>query len=42
MRFLFCQNCNKKLLQINNFDKLSIKCTRCKQINTFSNLTYKP
>ena len=36
MRFILCTNCNKKLLKIGNFDKLSIKCARCKTINAYS------
>ena len=36
MHFISCQECGKKLLKIGNFDKLSIKCSRCKTINHLS------
>ncbi|WP_230660414.1 Com family DNA-binding transcriptional regulator [Psychrobacter sp. I-STPA10] len=36
MKFIKCQNCGKKLLKIGVFDNLSIKCSRCKIINTMS------
>lgn len=36
MQFISCQECGKKLLKIGNFDKLSIKCSRCKTINHLS------
>ncbi|STZ07220.1 Mu-like prophage protein Com [Moraxella caprae] len=42
MRFLFCQNCNKKLLQVDCFDNIAIKCNRCKQINHFSCVAQSP
>lgn len=36
MKFISCQECGKKLLKIGSFDKLSIKCSRCKTINHLS------
>ncbi|WP_199508632.1 MULTISPECIES: Com family DNA-binding transcriptional regulator [unclassified Psychrobacter] len=36
MKFISCQECNKKLLKIGNFDRLSIKCPRCKTLNHLS------
>lgn len=36
MKFLTCQNCNKKLLKIGTFYSLSIKCPRCKTLNHLS------
>lgn len=36
MRFICCQNCNKKLLKIGQYDELAIKCPRCKTINHLS------
>lgn len=42
MNFINCQNldCNRKLLMIDNFNKLSIKCPRCKHINNFSSVLH--
>ncbi len=44
MNFIRCQNttCRKNLLKIGHFDELSIKCSRCKNINTFSNVKNVP
>lgn len=36
MQFISCQECGKNLLKIGNFDRLSIKCSRCKTINYLS------
>lgn len=36
MKFISCQECGKNLLKIGNFDKLSVKCSRCKTINHLS------
>ena len=36
MRFILCTNCSKKLLKIGNFDKMSIKCGRCKTVNAYN------
>ena len=36
MQFISCQECGKKLLKIGNFDRLSIKCPRCKTLNHMS------
>lgn len=42
MRFLFCQSCNKKLLQVDVFNHIAIKCNRCKEINHFSQIPAPP
>lgn len=39
MKFLTCQNCGKKLLKTDGFNRLSIKCRHCKQINLFTSVT---
>lgn len=39
MKFLTCQNCDKKLLKTDGFNRLSIKCRHCKQINLFTSVT---
>ncbi|WP_167539574.1 Com family DNA-binding transcriptional regulator [Moraxella caprae] len=35
MNFIACQSCHKKLLKIANFDRLQVKCPRCKAINNY-------
>lgn len=42
MRFLFCQSCNKKLLQVDVFNHIAIKCNRCKEINHFTQIPAPP
>lgn len=42
MKFIQCQNCDRKLLKIGKFDELSIKCPRCKTINHLSVTNAKP
>lgn len=42
MKFVLCQNCNKKLLKIGRYDYLSIKCHRCKTVNFLSVENAKP
>lgn len=42
MKFIQCQNCDRKLLKIGKFDMLSIKCPRCKTINHLSVENAKP
>nr|WP_159770348.1 hypothetical protein [Enhydrobacter sp. 8BJ] len=39
MKFLTCQNCGKKLLKTDGFNRLSVKCRHCKQINLFTSVT---
>jgi phage FluMu protein Com len=39
MKFLTCQNCSKKLLKADGFNRLSVKCRHCKQINLFTSVT---
>ena len=38
MKFLTCQNCGKKLLKTDGFNRLSVKCRHCKQINLFTSV----
>lgn len=43
MNFIACQSCHKKLLKIANFDRLQVKCPRCKAINNYqANLHQNP
>lgn len=35
METLKCQNCNRTLLQVDGFNRLTIKCRRCGQFNSF-------
>lgn len=44
MKNIYCgnANCHKKLLEIGAFDRLSVKCPRCKQITTLSVMNALP
>lgn len=39
MKFIKCQNCDRKLLKIGHFDELQVKCPRCKTMNNYQNAT---
>lgn len=41
MKSIHCQHCHKKLLLIGHFDKLSIKCNRCKHINNYQQTNFE-
>lgn len=41
MKPIYCQHRHKKLLLINHFNQLSIKCNRCKHINHYQSANFE-